>query len=178
MEKILTQYKPMTTTLRLNDLNLYVFSLAFALGNLLLPVLVHRIPQGGLIFLPLFFFTLVAAWQYGVLTGVLVALASPLLNHLLTGMPALAVLPLILSKSLVLALVASLMGSRQKTLNPLTLLVPVFAMVLTGLVFEQLSQVPLQQSFKGLQLSFPGLVIMVLGGYLIIRLIQAKIRPE
>lgn len=178
MEKIQSQDHTMTTTLRLQDWQLYAFSLAFALGNLVLPMLVHSIPQGGLIFLPLFFFTLVAAWQYGILAGVLVALASPLLNHVLTGMPALAVLPAILSKSLVLALVASLVGSRQKTLNPLALLIPVLAMVLAGLGLEQLSGVNLQQSFKGIQLSFPGLAIMVLGGYAVIRLLQARTKPE
>src|ERR1035437_8217756 len=60
-------------TLRLRDLRLYGFVAAFAAGDLLLPLAVHTVPQGGLIFLPIFFCTLLAAYRFGILAGVLTA---------------------------------------------------------------------------------------------------------
>jgi hypothetical protein len=89
------------------DAGLYLFSAAFVAGNLALPMAVHTVPQGGLIFLPLFFFTLVAAYSEGLLAGVLVALASPIINHAVTGMPAASMLPIVLFKSLFLAVTAA-----------------------------------------------------------------------
>ena len=56
------------------DIKFYLFGIAFALGNLFLPLAVHAIPNGGVIFLPLFFFTLVAAYSEGLLSGILVAI--------------------------------------------------------------------------------------------------------
>ena len=44
----------------------YLFAAIFIVGNLLLPQLVHQIPQGGLIYLPIYFFTLIAAYKYGI----------------------------------------------------------------------------------------------------------------
>ena len=65
----------------------YVFALAFIIGNLALPQLVHLVPKGGLIFLPIYFFTLIGAYKYGFWVGLLTAILSPLANMLLFGMP-------------------------------------------------------------------------------------------
>lgn len=53
--------------------------------------------------LPIYFFTLVGAYKYGWRTGLLTALASPLVNAALFGMPAVTALPAILAKSALLA---------------------------------------------------------------------------
>ena len=71
----------MQTTIRLHSLPFtspatYFAALAFIAGNILLPQLVHLIPQGGIIWLPIYFFTLVGAYKYGWRTGLLTALAS------------------------------------------------------------------------------------------------------
>ena len=55
----------METTVKLYSLNFrqaktYWFTLLFVAGNLILPQLCHLIPQGGLILLPIYFFTLSA----------------------------------------------------------------------------------------------------------------------
>ena len=78
----------MTHTIKLDALPLgsaktYLFTIVFVVGNLLLPQLAHLIPQGGLIFLPIYFFTLIAAYKYGIHVGVLTAILSPLVNNLL-----------------------------------------------------------------------------------------------
>ena len=92
-----------TTTIRLYSLDYgnvktYFAAALFILGNLALPQLCHLIPQGGLTLLPIYFFTLIAAYKYGWKVGLLTAVFSPVLNHLLFGMPAAGVLPAILLK--------------------------------------------------------------------------------
>ncbi len=81
----------MSTTAKLYTLNLtntktYLFAAIFIVGNLLLPQLAHLVPQGGFIFLPIYFFTLIAAYKYGIHVGLLTAILSPLANSLLFGM--------------------------------------------------------------------------------------------
>ena len=103
----------METTVKLYSLNFrqaktYWFTLLFVAGNLILPQLCHLIPQGGLILLPIYFFTLIAAYKFGIRVGLLTAVLSPLANSALFGMPAAAVLPEILIKSVTLAVAAAM----------------------------------------------------------------------
>ena len=109
----------MSTTAKLYTLNLantktYLFAVIFVVGNLLLPQLAHLVPQGGFIFLPIYFFTLIAAYKYGIHVGLLTALLSPLANHLLFGMPPMAVLPAIIIKSAILLRQPLLQNTSEK----------------------------------------------------------------
>ena len=61
----------------------YLFAALFIVGNIALPQLCHLIPQGGLIFLPIYFFTLIAAYKYGFTVGLATAVLSPLVNSAL-----------------------------------------------------------------------------------------------
>ena len=79
----------------LNELKTYLFVLLFVAGNIILPQLCHLIPDGGKMFLPIYFFTLVASYKYGVKVGLMTAVLSPIINSLLFGMPAFALLPAI-----------------------------------------------------------------------------------
>ena len=74
----------------------YLFALLFVAGNIALPQLCHLVPAGGPTLLPIYFFTLIAAYKYGFRVGLLTAILSPVINHLLFAMPAAAVLPAIL----------------------------------------------------------------------------------
>ena len=58
----------------------YAAAALFVVGNILLPQLCHLMPQGGLVWLPIYFFTLVAAYKYGLTAGLLTAVASPVVN--------------------------------------------------------------------------------------------------
>ena len=98
-------------SLQYSDVKTYLMALVFVAGNIILPQLCHLIPQGGLIFLPIYFFTLVGAYKYGWKVGLLTAVFSPLLNSAFFGMPAVAVLPSILLKSVTLALAAGLIAN-------------------------------------------------------------------
>lgn len=81
----------------------YLAAALFAAGNIVLPQLCHLVQLGGPTMLPIYFFTLVGAYKYGWRTGLLTALASPLVNAALFGMPAVTALPAILAKSALLA---------------------------------------------------------------------------
>ena len=101
-----------TTALKLYSLNFsqlktYLVAAAFVIGNMLLPQLCHLVPQGGFIFLPIYCFTLIGAYKYGWQVGMMTAILSPLLNHIIFGMPPMPVLPAILTKSIFLAIAAS-----------------------------------------------------------------------
>ncbi|NLT03346.1 MAG: ECF transporter S component, partial [Bacteroidales bacterium] len=129
----------MKTTLAFQPLNLaitapktWLFAGAFVAGNLLLPQLCHLIPNGGLMFLPIYFFTLVAAYKFGLKTGLLTALLSPVLNSLLFGMPVVAMLPIILVKSTLLAVAASMVASRSRQVSLLLLALVVLSYQLVG----------------------------------------------
>lgn len=84
-----------TTTVKLysleyNQLRTYLAVTLFVAGNIILPQLCHLVPQGGIRWLPIYFFTLVGAYKYGWKVGLLTALVSPLVNSALFGMPAVA----------------------------------------------------------------------------------------
>ena len=74
------------------DAKTYLAAALFVAGNILLPQICHSVPQGGLRWLPIYFFTLVGAYKYGWRVGLLTAVLSPLVNSALFGMPAAAAL--------------------------------------------------------------------------------------
>ena len=47
------------------DMRTYMVAMLFILGNMVLPQLCHLIPQGGITWLPIYFFTLIGAYKYG-----------------------------------------------------------------------------------------------------------------
>src|SRR5690554_61367 len=99
-------------SLSLNNTKTYLIATVFIVCNLLLPQLAHLVPQGGFIFLPIYFFTLIAAYKYGIHVGLLTAVLSPLANNLIFGMPPTAVLPAIIIKSVILAIAATIAAKK------------------------------------------------------------------
>lgn len=90
-------------SLNYSNVKTYLFALLFVAGNIALPQLCHLVPYGGPTLLPIYFFTLIAAYKYGFRVGLLTAVLSPVINHVLFAMPSEAVLPIILIKSTLLA---------------------------------------------------------------------------
>ena len=93
-----------STTVKLYSLNYgnvrtYLAASLFIVGNILFPQFFHLIPQGGITWLPIYFFTLIGAYKYGWKVGLLTAVLSPIINSSLFGMPMPVVLPAILLKS-------------------------------------------------------------------------------
>ena len=131
-----------------DKLKTYLVASLFVVGNILLPQICHLVPKGGLILLPIYFFTLVGAYKYGFTVGLATAVLSPVVNNLLFGMPPTPALAIILIKSSLLAVAAALVewgmtGSFQKALQD----------ILIG---------------------WPGIAIQIVGGYLILRYLMKK----
>ena len=169
----------METNVKLYSLGLtqtrtYLLALVFVVGNVVLPQLCHLIPQGGLILLPIYFFTLVGAYKYGLRLGLLTAVFSPVVNHLLFGMPAAGVLPILLIKSSLLAVAAAVVASRSgKVTIPLLLLVVLSYQLVGGLV-EWAVAGSLAAALQDFRLGLPGLAVQVLGGYVVLRWLMKK----
>ncbi len=161
-------------SLGLNQTRTYLFALLFVAGNVVLPQLCHLIPQGGLILLPIYFFTLVGAYKFGLRVGLLIAVLSPVANHLLFDMPAAGVLPILLVKSTLLAVAAAWVARRYGRVTiPLLLLVVLSYQVLGGLV-EWAMTGSLVAAVQDFRLGLPGLVVQVLGGYVVLRWLMKK----
>ena len=75
-------------SLKYNRIKTYWVAALFVAGNIVLPQLCHLVPQGGMRWLPIYFFTLVGAYKYGWRVGVLTAVLSPLVNSALFGIAA------------------------------------------------------------------------------------------
>lgn len=156
-------------SLSYRDAKAYLLALAFVVGNIVLPQLCHLIPQGGLILLPIYFFTLVSAYKYGWQVGLFTAVASPIVNSLLFGMPAPAVMPIILIKSVLLAIAAGLMAHYTKRVTILSLLGVVLAYQVLGGLAEWAIQGTISAPLQDFRLGLPGLILQVVGGFLVIR---------
>ena len=114
-------------SLEYKEAKTYLYAALFVAGNIVLPQVCHLLPAGGPTWLPIYFFTLVGAYKYGWRTGLLTAVASPLANSLLFGMPAAAVLPAVLLKSCLLALIAGWTAARFRRTTLLLLAAVVVA---------------------------------------------------
>lgn len=156
-------------TLSLRETKASLLALAFVAGNIILPQLCHLIPQGGLIFLPIYFFTLVGAYKYGWQVGLCTAIASPIINSWLFGMPTQAMVPIILIKSILLAVAAGLTAHYAKRLSILSILGVVLTYQVLGGLAEWAMTGSLQAALQDFQLGLPGIILQIVGGYLVIK---------
>lgn len=157
-----------------SNVKTYLFSLLFVAGNIILPQLCHFIPNGGTTFLPIYFFTLIAAYKYGFRVGLLTAILSPVINYLLFAMPSASMLPLILVKSGLLALAASVAAHYSKKVSLPVIILAVLAYQVTGIIAEWVIMGNLQLAFNSFRMAIPGILIQMFGGYVLLKAI-AKI---
>ncbi len=163
-----------TSTVRLYTLGYgnaksWLFASAFIAGNIVLPQLCHLIPQGGHILLPIYFFTLIAAYKFGWKVGLLTAVASPLLNSALFGMPAAAALPAILLKGSVLAIVASAVASRSNRVSLALMAAVVLAYQLIGTLVEWAVIGSFAEAATDFRMGLPGMLLQAVGGWALIK---------
>lgn len=158
----------------LADIKAYLFAILFVIGNLVLPQICHLLPQGGLVWLPIYFFTLIAAYKYGLSVGLLTAILSPLANHWLFGMPAAGMLPIILTKSVLLAVAASVVSKKTRVISLLTLMIVILSYQFAGTLVEWAIVKDFYVAVQDFRLGIPGMLIQLFGGYGILRLIADK----
>ena len=140
-------------SLNYSNVKTYLFALLFIAGNIALPQLCHLIPYGGPTLLPIYFFTLIAGYKYGFRVGLLTAILSPVINHLLFAMPSEATLPVMLIKSTLLAGASALAARMLKSVSLLGVLGNFYVAV---------------QDFR---IGTPGMLIQWFGGYALLKAI-------
>lgn len=149
----------------------YLFALLFIAGNILLPQLCHLLPGGGLTWLPIYFFTLIAAYKYGLRVGLLTAILSPLINSLAFGMPAAAVLPIIMIKSSILAIAAAYAAHNFKQISLLLVIAVVLFYQVIGIMVEWIMVKDIFVALQDFQIGIPGILFQMFGGYLLLKAI-------
>ncbi|OPY06360.1 MAG: hypothetical protein A4E67_01508 [Syntrophaceae bacterium PtaB.Bin038] len=157
--------KPLSVT----EARFYLYTTLFVAGNIALPALCHLVPGGGPMLLPIYFFTLVAGWRFGLAAGLATAVLSPLANHALNGMPPQQMLTVILVKSVMLAVIASVVA-RRFGLSLLAVACVVLGYQVAGGVVEGLLTASLAAALADFRAGLPGIVLQILGGYAVLRL--------
>lgn len=167
-----------TTTVKLYTWNYaeartYLASLLFVLGNIALPQLFHLVPQGGMTWLPIYFFTLVGAYKCGWRVGLLTAILSPLVNSAFFGMPPAAALPAILLKSTLMSIIGGYVASRFHKASILLLTVVVLSYQVIGTLGEWAMKGDFWLAVQDFRIGIPGMLLQVFGGWIFInRLIR------
>ena len=154
-------------TLNYDEAKTYLWAAVFVACNLALPQVFHLIPQGGIIFAPLSLVILTGAYKFGWRVGLIAALASPLVNHLLTGMPAWNVLPVMTIKLVVLALIAGFTAQYFRKVTLPLLIGVVLVAELTGGLGELVLTGGIEATVQDFTFGWPGLLLQVIGAYLV-----------
>ena len=154
------------------EVKTYLWAALFVMANMVLPQLFHLIPQGGIVFAPLSFVILAGAYKLGWKTGLLAALASPVVNHFVWGMPAWGVVPVMALKLALLALAAGLTAQYFKRVT-----VPLLAgVVLAAEVLGGLSELALTGSIDAsvadFTIGWPGLLLQVFGTWGVLQVLS------
>ena len=113
---------------------------------------------------------MVGAYKYGWRVGLLTAVLSPLVNSALFGMPAPAVLPAILLKSVLLAGAAGWAAARFRRVSLGLLLAVVLAYQVAGTLGEWALAGDLRLALQDFRVGLPGMALQVVGGYGLMKL--------
>lgn len=161
-------------TLDYSNARTYLAASLFVLGNITLPQLFHLLPQGGITWLPIYFFTLIGAYKYGWKVGLLTAIFSPAINSWIFGMPAIDMLPAILLKSTLLAVTAGIAARHFQRIS----LGILFSVVMTYQIIGTLGEWAMVGNFltavQDFRIGLPGMLLQVAGGYLFINYLIRK----
>ena len=158
--------------LNYDEAKTYLWASVFVACNLVLPQLFHLIPQGGVIFSPLSLVILAGAYKFGWKTGLLAALASPLVNHAITGMPAWEVMPVMTLKLAVLALIAGFAAQRFKTVSLPLLIGVILVSKAIGCLGEFILTGGIAATIADFTIGWPGLLLQVFGAWLILKYVK------
>mgnify|MGYP000564947211 CR=1 FL=1 len=109
--------------------------------------------------------------KYGFRVGLLTAVLSPVINHVLFAMPSEAVLPIILIKSTLLAGASALAAHRVKSVSLLAILGVVLSYQLIGTAFEWMIEGDFHIAVQDFRIGIPGILIQWFGGYALLKAI-------
>ena len=157
-------------TLNYDEVKTYLWAAVFVACNMVLPQVFHLIPQGGIVFAPLSLVILAGAYKLGWKAGLLAAVASPLVNNLVFGLPAWGVLQVMMLKLVVLALAAGLTAQYFRRVSLPLLVGVVLVSEVVGGLGELLLTGGISATVQDFTIGWPGLLLQVLGTYLIVKL--------
>lgn len=166
-------YNTSVKPLSIGESRFWLYTTLFVAGNIALPALCHLVPGGGPMLLPIYFFTLIAGWRFGLAAGLATAVLSPLANHVLTGMPPAQMLPAILAKSVLLAVIAATVA-RRFGLSLLAVALAVLGYQVAGGVVEGFLTASLAAALADFRVGLPGILLQILGGYAVLRLLDCR----
>ena len=112
LRRIAIDTRSIPLSLRLADVRTYGIIAAFTVLSVLTPWVFHQFHLAGATYLPMHFFIFAAALTCGWQAGAIVGLITPFASYLVSGMPAMTVLPQIAVEVTVYGLIAGLL--RQK----------------------------------------------------------------
>ena len=101
--------------------------------------------------------------------GILTAVLSPLCNHLLFGMPPAGMLPVLLVKSTLLALVGAIVADRSQRVSLLHVAAVEVAYQVLGGIAEWLIASDLSAALQDFKIGFPGMLLQVVLGWVILK---------
>lgn len=153
----------MSHALTLSQSKTYTWSAAFIAANIALPHLFHLIPGGGVMFLPIYFFTLIGAMRYGMQLGLLTAVMTPIVGNLIFGAPAAAMLPDMLFKGAMLAIVGAAVAQKWGVKFITCLGAVLAAFTLVGLAEWPFTGAA--YAFQDFVTGLPGMAMMTLGAF-------------
>ena len=159
-------------TLNYSEVQTYLWALTFIAANTLLPQLFHLSPQGGIIFAPLSFVILAGSYKFGWKTGLLAALASPVVNNLIWGAPMWSIIPVMALKLALLALAAGLTAQYFKKVNLLLLVGVVLAAELLGGLAELVLTEGIAATIADFTIGWPGLLLQVFGTWAVLKVLN------
>lgn len=152
----------------------YLAALVFVFGNITLPQICHLVPQGGMMLLPIYFFTLIGAYKFGWKVGLLTAVLSPIVNSALFSMPMPAVLPAILLKSVLLAIAAGYVAHKYNKVTIPLMIATVLAYQILGTLGEWAMKGDFYLAIQDFRIGIPGMLLQILGGYAFIKYLIKK----
>lgn len=155
----------------LTEYRTYLISLVLVLGSILLPSAFHQFRLAGQVFLPIYFFVLIGAYKFGWKVGVVTGIFSPIISFYLTGMPVLTILFFVIIKGVLLALTAGFFAKKWRKLSIFTLLLVVVSYQFVSFFLVYLFTHNLTLAKTDLILGYPGLILQIVGGYLLLKLI-------
>lgn len=148
----------------------YLHTAIFVAANILLPQLFHVAGLGGAVFIPILFFTLLAGVRYGLLCGLATAIISPLISHLIMGMPALPMLSVLMIKGVSMAFAAYFILNRTQNLKLYHIaLIAVVAQIIGG-VFQSIFFGGVAAAYDVVYTALPGIVLQIVAVWAILKI--------
>ena len=145
---------------------LFIYFTIFIFCNLTFSMICHLIPNGGRIFVPIYFFTLIGSYLLGWKAGIIISLMSISTNHILLGMPDDNMIMIVLIKTITISLITALINKDNilTTLLKIILLYQLISIIIDLFITNNINIV-----ISNLINQIPGLIIQLFIGYIIIK---------